>query len=123
MARYIDAEKLRSETPMWLDGTCLVMPVSALDEAPSVPSADVRPVVKGKWDNGGFRSIFPSTVENGNRRNRKNRKNRKSEIGLQTAYYTTVYCTNCDVPQTVTVYNGKIQFNFCPYCGADMREE
>ena len=30
-------------------------------------------------------------------------------------------CSACNITQTVTTYRGKVNFNFCPYCGADMR--
>ena len=30
-------------------------------------------------------------------------------------------CSVCNRTQTVTTYRGKVNFNFCPYCGADMR--
>lgn len=42
---YIDREKLRDSTSTWLDGNVLVMPVSAVDEA---PTADVVEVVRCK---------------------------------------------------------------------------
>lgn len=32
-------------------------------------------------------------------------------------------CSACNITQTVTIYKGKVNFNFCPYCGADMRGE
>lgn len=31
-------------------------------------------------------------------------------------------CSYCKRSQTVNLFNGKVMFNFCPYCGADMRE-
>ena len=30
-------------------------------------------------------------------------------------------CSACNITQTVTTYRGKVNFNFCPYCGEDMR--
>lgn len=30
-------------------------------------------------------------------------------------------CSACNITQTVTTYKGKVNFNYCPYCGADMR--
>ena len=30
-------------------------------------------------------------------------------------------CSNCNVTQTVNVYEGKVRFRFCPYCGARMK--
>ena len=32
-------------------------------------------------------------------------------------------CSSCNITQTVTTYRGKVNFNYCPYCGADMRGE
>ena len=44
---YIEREALRQSINPWLDGTVLVMPVSALDEA---PAANVVPVKYAYWD-------------------------------------------------------------------------
>ena len=30
-------------------------------------------------------------------------------------------CSVCNITQTVTIYRGKVKFNYCPYCGADIR--
>ena len=30
-------------------------------------------------------------------------------------------CSYCKRSQTVNIFNGEVMFNFCPYCGADMR--
>lgn len=30
-------------------------------------------------------------------------------------------CSACNIAQTVTTHKGKVNFNFCPMCGADMR--
>lgn len=35
----------------------------------------------------------------------------------------TFTCSNCHITQTVNVYNDKIMFNYCPYCGARMDKE
>ena len=32
-------------------------------------------------------------------------------------------CSACNITQTVTTYRGKVNFKYCPYCGADMRGE
>lgn len=32
-------------------------------------------------------------------------------------------CSNCNITQRVNIYDGKVRFSFCPYCGADMRGE
>lgn len=29
-------------------------------------------------------------------------------------------CSVCNISQTVNVYNNKVMFNYCPYCGAKM---
>ena len=31
-------------------------------------------------------------------------------------------CSYCKRSQTVNIFNGEVMFNFCPYCGVDMRE-
>lgn len=30
-------------------------------------------------------------------------------------------CSNCNITQTVNVYDGVVRFKFCPYCGARMK--
>lgn len=59
-----------------------------------IPAADVVPVVHGEW----IRESWHSR--------------------------TVRKCSNCHVSQTVTVYdNGeeeKVQYKYCPYCGAKM---
>ena len=35
---------------------------------------------------------------------------------------TTRTCSHCYITQTVNVYDGKVMFNYCPYCGAKMVE-
>lgn len=35
---------------------------------------------------------------------------------------TTRTCSNCHISQTVNVYNNKVMFKYCPYCGAKMEE-
>ncbi len=62
---------------------------------------EYQKVIHAKWTNGCFYPTY------------KPREDKKN--GLQTAY-----CTNCGITQTVNTYNGKVQFNFCPYCGAKM---
>lgn len=47
--RPIDDDELRKTAPMWLDGTVLVMPVSALDDAPTIEAYGTWiPVSSGK---------------------------------------------------------------------------
>lgn len=63
----------------------------------ALPAADVVPVVHGEW----IRESWHSR--------------------------TVRKCSNCHVNQTVTVYdNGeeeKVQYKYCPYCGAKMNGE
>ena len=33
---------------------------------------------------------------------------------------TTRTCSHCHITQTVNIYNGKVMFKYCPYCGAKM---
>lgn len=33
---------------------------------------------------------------------------------------TTRTCSQCNITQTVTIYDGKVTFKYCPYCGARM---
>ena len=30
-------------------------------------------------------------------------------------------CSACNITQTVTTYRGKVNFKYCPYCGAKMK--
>lgn len=32
-------------------------------------------------------------------------------------------CSACNITQTVTTYMGKVNFNYCPYCGAKMEND
>ena len=55
------------------------------------PAADVAPVVHGEWE-------IKKIGDGG----------------------TTRTCSNCNITQTVTIYNNKVMFRYCPYCGAKM---
>ena len=50
------------------------------------------------------------------RRNSKGKWEKKFGNGEKTRT-----CSVCHISQTVNVYHGKVMFNYCPYCGADMR--
>ena len=56
-----------------------------IDAVATIPAADVRPVVRGKW-------VYNAPFDN------------------------IPYCSECLMPQGS-------ECNFCPNCGADMREE
>lgn len=61
--------------------------------ATAVPAADVRPVVRGKW-NAVKGALHPAE--------------------------TSAVCSNCGF---ATMIHAQTFYNFCPNCGADMREE
>lgn len=63
-----------------------------LDDLDDFPAADVRPVVRGGWEEHG----------------------EPNEYGKYELWYYS--CTRCGAV-------GVPEFNFCPNCGADMREE
>lgn len=65
--------------------------VVSVDDLDSIPIADVRPVVRGKWD---------------------------EYVKFEDCVYAK--CSECGVTQIF--YNGKPLTNYCPNCGADMRE-
>lgn len=58
-----------------------------------LPSADVAPVVHGEWIKEWWHGE------------------------------TARKCSVCHITQTVNVYEGKVKFNYCPYCGAKMDKE
>ena len=68
---------------------------AAIEEISAIPASDVRPVVRGKW---------------------------RFEIGDGKTCVDGWVCSacNCGFHTNVPYFEG---FNFCPNCGADMREE
>lgn len=64
-----------------------------------VPAADVRPVVRGRWKLGGYGQISDATE--------------KWYDQFLTGGF--LYCSICKARTSV-------KYNFCPNCGADMRE-
>ena len=93
MAEYIEREAafnaiLKLVPKVDDDGYCWVIRGDAATAINSLPAADVRPVVRGKW-------IRPTRVPD-------SVLSECSVCGFGTGAYT---------------------FNFCPNCGADMREE
>ena len=36
---------------------------------------------------------------------------------------TTYRCSNCNITQTITIFEKKPQFKYCPYCGTPMLDE
>ena len=102
MSRYIDTKWLEENAKEYslgyYDYDEYAVPLSALDEAPSI---DIEPK-RGEWIvheartevNDGFIDFFPTEYE----------------------------CSNCGLKQSMYFINSKPS-NFCPNCGADMREE
>ena len=60
----------------------------------SIPAADVRPVVRGKW--------------------------KPRDLTWGRSYY---YCSACEETVDMPTAMGIPMFRYCPNCGADMREE
>ena len=84
MAEYIEREKIWPS----LNVACVPYNRATAKAIESIPAADVRPVVRGKWTLFGRRGIYGVMYE----------------------------CSACHAK-----YDGLT--NFCPNCGADMREE
>lgn len=92
MAEYIECEALpqKKERGFFLDDDFNAGWNACLNSIESIPSADVRPVVRGKWVNYGDE------------------------------YRPDIRCCVCG--QRKPILLGNFNFNFCPNCGADMRE-
>ena len=86
MAEYIEREKLPQEVSAdGMSDNAVAFAAgynTCLEHVKSIPAADARPVVRGKWIKIKYRSI----------------------------------CRDCS-------FRGFASWNFCPNCGADMREE
>lgn len=75
--------------------------VVPLDAIASIPAADVVPAVRGKWEEIDRAPIFEGMGE-----------------------HSTYRCSSCRAYQFYDVFDdGTARYNFCPNCGADMREE
>lgn len=104
MAEYIEREKLpqKKERGFFMDDDFNAGWNACLNNIKAIPAADVRPVVRGKWvDNKG--SPVPWDKMN---------KNCPSH---------GAYCSVCGDWLTASDEYSVIG-NFCPNCGADMRE-
>ena len=91
MVEYIEREKI------WpaLNAACVPYNRATKKAIKSIPAADVRPVVRGKW-------------------------NRTD------AYPHRLYCSVCYktyLKNDELLERWEFPLNFCPNCGADMREE
>ena len=74
---------------------------SAAYNIEQLPASDVRPVVRGKWEEVDRAPIFEGMEK-----------------------HSTYRCSSCRAYQFYDVFDdGTARYNFCPNCGADMREE
>lgn len=94
MAEYIEREKLpqKKELDSYLDADFNAGWNACLNNIKNIPAADVRPVVRGKWE-------------------------------LEYEPDGKPYCFHCSVCDGDFHYIGiTTKYDFCPNCGADMRE-
>ena len=76
----------------------------------AIPAADVRPVVRGKWKKVGTQMHL----------NLDNAREQYRELGYPHRNIECLQCSNC---RMVSMVDESIRYEFCPHCGADMREE
>ena len=98
MSEYIERDKVIRELEWYIErfpdcAECLEARKSIIAR---IPSADVRPVVMARW---------------------KHRKDSAWSGGGCTE------CSACGFGYSDEYYHEVEEFNFCPNCGADMREE
>lgn len=72
-------------------------------------AADVRPVVRGKWEKVGEQMLI----------NLENAREQYAELGYPHRKILNLRCSSC---RKVTMVDSSIAYDFCPHCGADMRE-
>lgn len=97
MSRYIDADKIEYEDMLRPrgNGNYEECQIAYRDQIDDIPTADVRENVKGEWQ-------------------------------ITDAYPHNVYCSNCHKKFAQTHWavweDGSLPRNYCPNCGADMRQ-
>lgn len=74
-----------------------------------IPSADVRPVVKAHWNLVGKQMVI----------NLANAREQYSELGYP---HRNILLMQCDRCRLITMVDESIRYDYCPHCGADMRE-
>ena len=85
---------------------CLIPRCSYYEKMQSIPAADVRTVVRGKWEDVEVTYVADKTT-------------------LPFERISSMRCNRCNKYHTEIYYYGNPteMANFCPNCGADMREE
>lgn len=68
-----------------------------------------RPVVRGKWVLDGVQMII----------NLENAREQYKELGYPHRNELRMRCSNC---KKITMVDASIRYEYCPHCGADMRE-
>ena len=101
MADYIEREALKAVFEE--DGHLSAYVEEMID---SIPAADVRPVVRGKWEDAEVTYVADKTT-------------------LPFERISSMRCNQCNRYHTEIYYYGNPteMAHFCPNCGADMREE
>lgn len=103
MTEYVERKALpqKKERGFFLNDNFNAGWNACLDKISIIPAADVREVVRGKWEEVDRTPIFEGMGE-----------------------HSTYRCSSCRAYQFYDVFNdGTARYNFCPNCGADMREE
>lgn len=100
-SKLVYIECLKTDDVRHLEADCDYIPVVFKRDIRTLPAADVRPVVRGKWTR-----EYTYGFEDG-------KQNYKLLCPFCNYSYLDNHC-GAIVPE---------HFNYCPNCGADMREE
>lgn len=102
MKDYIEREKVLELLRKWADGYSYVEieAASAIRGITAIPAADVRPVVRGKWEQ---KEVFTA----------------KGNVDM----LQSAFCPACQRYHTAPYSYYFTHYNFCPNCGACMRTE
>ena len=109
MAEYIEREAAIESFRKNLDGGyVLTNDAQTTHILRSIPAADVRPVVRGKWE-----EVEVSYIED------------MYDKGNLPETIVSMYCPICERYHTEVYWYGNPteNINFCPNCGADMRPQ
>lgn len=75
----------------------------------NLPAADVRPAVHAHWNLVGKQMVI----------NLANAREQYSELGYPHRNILQVQCDKC---RLITMVDESIRYDYCPHCGADMRD-